>query len=196
MDDVVFRRIRGRIVAIKKRVEKSNGPSLVAAGIGISAGAGYVGAKVTTLGAKVAQPHFDKASHYLKIAKVQKELFGTASEGAIKQGFAASQKFKSITQGSLSLGKKVVARGKMVGISLAGLGIGKIIGSALPESEDGKNSIARDVATNSVGMAVAFAGNSVWKKVLKKHFMNSSIRGINFAARNAKATAHAVRKML
>jgi hypothetical protein len=191
---VVFRRIKGRIVAIKKRVEKTNGPTLVAAGVGVSAGAGYVGAKVATTGAKMAKAHFDKATHYAKVGKVNFDLLGKVKPDAIKDGFQAAQKGGSILYGSNVLAKRVATSGKLFGISLAGVGVGKIIDKALPQKKGEQNSAARDVATNAVGLTVAFAGNSIWKKTLKKHFTNFSFRGVNFASRNAKATSQMVFK--
>ena len=167
-DDVVFRRIRGRIVPIKRKtVEKqikafeqkraAQGKALALAGVATAAASGFAAGRIFKAATKIGQK-IDFTSKALDLANKtgmanQTGMFAQFSGIALKR--AAKQRKKMVT--GFKASRALMGFGTIAGAGLVGEGLPRVT------SKGKESSISEDVAANAAGLAVAAATTRAFK---------------------------------
>jgi hypothetical protein len=149
--DVIFRRVNGRIIPIRKKTnDQATGAALVAAGAGVTVAGSEVAARMVQKSAAMrvkAKFDFNRVYRNFKRSRTGQMTFGffkpkkeamSGARGAVKTRAAAAQLFKA---------RKIpLGLGAALGAALIGAGLDKF-------QKD--QSTAEEVATNTVAGAVA-----------------------------------------
>lgn len=156
MNDVVFRRIHGHIVPIKKKgndikdkiqsSDKLSSASL-GAGVAVSAGSGYAASSFF----KKAYKAYNQAAHHRGYSK----LFRSVDEmGAYSAAVKNAARLKTIGKILSLRGAKIAVAGATVGASLAAVGAYGLLKNRTDEKTSASISVGVGFASSALGLAV------------------------------------------
>jgi hypothetical protein len=176
-NNVVFRRIRGRIVPVrvnpeqKRKRELAKGAAMVVAGAGAVTGSEYLAGRMLARSTKKAAQFGEAAIELGRVAKAQ-QLLGLPYKGATQRAWQVGQKFSKPINRSIIKASYIKGGGKLFGAALAGAGVARLVDQMTKGKDPGA---IEQTASGVIGSGIALGGGALFSLAMKRGLRGTSI---------------------